>query len=170
VHFAELKPICEDRPLATILQRNRMLIKRGMTMTRRIGSLLAASALAGILTFSAGAGAQTPAPVENAAPTTDNAVMLTIFLRHDQSRPLGELNAQLTKQGFYKAFPPAGIEVVSWYVMMGIGQVVTLRLPASRLREVNRIFETTAWGVYRTEFYPTYDYKPIGTANHDKAQ
>jgi hypothetical protein len=104
------------------------------------------------------------------APTADNAVMLTIFLKHDQSRPLGELNAQLTKQGFYKAFPPAGIEVVSWYVMMGIGQVVTLRLPASRLREVNRIFETTAWGVYRTEFYPTYDYKAIGTANHDKAQ
>ena len=31
-----------------------------------------------------------------------------------------------------KAFPPAGIEVVSWYVMMGIGQVATLRLPASR--------------------------------------
>ncbi|MGB8235252.1 MAG: hypothetical protein WCF35_05280 [Pseudolabrys sp.] len=35
---------------------------------------------------------------------------------------------QLREQGFYKAFPPAGIEVVSWYVMMGIGQVVTLRV------------------------------------------
>ena len=140
-------------------------------MTRRIGSLLAALALAGVLTFSADAGAQTiPAPAESAAPTADNAVMLTIFLKHDESRPLGELNAQLARQGFYKAFPPAGVEVVSWYVMMGIGQVVTLRLPASRLREVNRIFETTAWGVYRTEFYPTYDYKPTGTANHDKAQ
>ena len=54
--------------------------------------------------------------------------------------------------------------------MMGIEQVVTLRLPASRLREVNRIFETTAWGSYRTEFYPTYDYRAIGIANHDKAQ
>ena len=97
--------------------------------------------------------------------------MLTIFLKHDQSRPLGELNAQLEKQGFYKAFPPDGIEVVSWYVMMGIGQVVTLRLPASRLREVNRIFETTPPGApYRTEFYPTYDYKAIGTANHEKGR
>jgi hypothetical protein len=46
----------------------------------------------------------------------------------------------------------------------------TLRLPASRLREVNRIFENTAWGSYRTEFYPTYDYKAIGVAAHDKAQ
>jgi hypothetical protein len=109
-------------------------------------------------------------PSSTAAPTADNAVMLTIFLKHDQTRPLGELNAQLEKQGFYKAFPPAGVEVVSWYVMMGIGQVVILRLPASRLREVNRILEDTAWGAYHTEFYPTYDYKSVGIANHEKAQ
>jgi hypothetical protein len=114
--------------------------------------------------------APTPAPANTATPTPDNAVMLTIFLKHDQSRPLAELNAQLEKQGFYKAFPPDGVEVVSWYVMMGVGQVVTLRLPASRLREVNRIFETMAWGAYRTEFYATYDYKAIGIANHEKAK
>ena len=134
-------------------------------------SLMAMVALTGALVFSSGAGAQTAtALAENAAPTADNAVMLTIFLKHDQSRPLSELNAQLDRQGYYKAFPPAGVEVVSWYVMMGIGQVVTLRLPASRLREVNRIFENTAWGSYRTEFYATYDYKTIGIANHEKAQ
>lgn len=113
--------------------------------------------------------AQTAPPAGNAAPTADNAVLLTVFFKHDQSRPLSELNAQLDKQGFRKAFPPDGVEVVSWYVMMGIGQVVTLRLPASRLREVNRIIEDTAWGPYRTEFYPTYDYKPVGMAEHDKA-
>ena len=134
-------------------------------------SLLAIAVLAGVLVFSLPATAQTAtAPAENAAPTADNAVMLTIFLRHDQSRPVSELNAQLDKQGYYKAFPPAGIEVVSWYVMMGIGQVVTLRLPASRLREVNRAIENTAWGSYRTEFYPTYDYKPIAEQQRSKAQ
>jgi hypothetical protein len=53
--------------------------------------------------------------------------------------------------------------------MMGIGQVVTLRLPASRIREVNRVLENTAWGSYRTEFYPTYDYKAVGIAEHEKA-
>ena len=133
------------------------------------------AALGGALAFGSGTAAQTappqaaPSPAENAAPTADNAVMLTVMLKHDQSRPLSELNAQLQRQGFYKAFPPEGVEVVSWYVMMGIGQVVTLRLPASRLREVNRIFETTAWGAYRTEFYPTYDYKAIGLASHEKA-
>ncbi len=91
-------------------------------MGRTIVSLLAIAALAGSLGFDSNAVAQTTAaPAENAAPTADNAVMLTIFLKHDQSRPLSELNAQLEKQGFYKAFPPAGVEVVSWYVMMGVG-------------------------------------------------
>jgi hypothetical protein len=140
-------------------------------MARRIGPRMAMAALAGILMFNSGAGAQpTAAPAENAAPTADNAMLLTVFLKHDQSRPLGELNAQLEKQGFYKAFPPPGIEVVSWYIVMGIGQVVTLRLPSSRLREINRVLENTAWGSYRTEFYPTYDYKAVGLGEHDKAK
>ena len=141
--------------------------------SRLTGSLMAMAVMTAVLSFNTGAGAQTapaPAPAENAAPTADNAVMLTVFFKHDQSRPVSELNAQLERQGFYKAFPPTGIEVVSWYVMMGIGQVVTLRLPASRLREVNRILENTAWGSYRTEFYPTYDFEETGIANHDKAQ
>jgi hypothetical protein len=75
-------------------------------------------------------------------PPTNNdaqkgAILLTIFLRHDQSKTLDEINAQLRKQGYYKAFPPAGIEVVSWYVVMGIGQVITVRVPPERLRDVN---------------------------------
>jgi hypothetical protein len=140
-------------------------------MGRGNKSLMVAAALAGVLAFNSPVMAQTAAaPAENAAPTPDNAVLLTIFLKHDQSRPLSELNAQLEKQGYYKTFPPAGVEVVSWYVMMGIGQVVTLRLPASRLREVNRAIENTAWGSYRTEFYPTYDYKAIAQGQRDKAQ
>ncbi len=137
---------------------------------RRTRIALTALAVAVAATmFNADTIAQT-APSDSVTPTPDNAVMLTIFLKHDQSRPLGELNAQLEKQGFYKAFPPDGVEVVSWYVMMGIGQVVTLRLPASRLREVNRIFETSAWGAYHTEFYSTYDYKAVGIVNHEKAK
>jgi hypothetical protein len=109
-------------------------------------------------------------PTSTVAATPDNAILLTVFLKHDQSRPLAELNAQLAKQGFYKAFPPPGIDVVSWTVTMGIGQIIVLRLPASRLREVNRVLEDTAWGAYRTEFYPTYDYKAIGLAEHDRAK
>jgi len=131
-----------------------------------------AAVMAGILAAPAASTAQTTAApaAGSAVATPDNEVLLTIFLRHDQSRPLGELNAQLANQGFYKAFPPAGMEVVSWTVAMGIGQIIVLRLPASRIREVNRVFEDTAWGPYRTEFYPTYDYKPVGMAEHDKAK
>jgi hypothetical protein len=136
--------------------------------TMRGRNLMAIAALAAALIFGTAAQAQTEST--NATPTPDNAVLLTIFLKHDQSRPLSELNAQLERQGFYKAFPPEGVEVVSWYVMMGIGQVVTLRLPASRLREVNRIIENSAWGAYHTEFYPTYDYKAVGIGNHEKAK
>lgn len=84
--------------------------------------------------------------------------MLTVFFKHDQSRPLKDIAGQLEDTGFWKAFPPEGIEVVSWYVMMGIGHVVTVNVPASRLREVNLAIEKTAWGAFRTEFYPTYDF------------
>jgi hypothetical protein len=45
-------------------------------------------------------------------------------------------------------------------VMMGIGQVAILRLPPEKLRETNRIIESAAWGGHRTEFYPTYDFRP----------
>ncbi len=94
-----------------------------------------------------------------ATPVGDGTFLLTIFLKHDESKTLPQINQQLKEQGYFKAFPPPGVQVVSWYVMMGIGQVVTLRVPADKLREVNRAIETTAWGGYRTEFYPTYDYK-----------
>ena len=71
-------------------------------------------------------------PAGSASATPDNAVLLTVFVKHDQSRPLAELNAPLARQAFYKAFPPPGVEVASWTVTMGIGQIVALRLPASR--------------------------------------
>jgi hypothetical protein len=101
---------------------------------------------------------QTPLP-----PTGNVAdkgqILLTIFFKHDQAKTLDEINEQLKRQKFYDKFPPKDVEVVTWYVVMGIGQIVTLRFPAERLREVNRVVEESAWGGYRTEFYPTYDYK-----------
>ena len=88
-------------------------------------------------------------------------MLLTIFLRHDQAKNLGEINDQLWKNGYFDKFPPEGVEVVSWYVAMGIGQIVTLRLPPEKLRAVNVALEQTAWGPYRTDFYATYDYKQL---------
>jgi hypothetical protein len=126
------------------------------------GKWIAGMGLALALFAGAPAAAKTkPAGTTSPTPQGDGTFLLTVFLKHDQSRPLGKINEQLKEQGFFQAFPPQGVEVVSWYVMMGIGQVVTLRVPAERLREVNRTIENTAWGGYRTEFYPTYDFKAI---------
>ncbi|HUO60965.1 MAG TPA: hypothetical protein VMU24_09880 [Candidatus Acidoferrales bacterium] len=105
---------------------------------------------------------------ETAQQSAPGQMMLTIFLRHDETKTLDEINAHLDKTGFHKSFPPAGVEVVSWYVMMGIGQVVTLRFAAERLREVNLQIEHGAWGAFRTDFYPTYDYKPVWQAERGK--
>jgi hypothetical protein len=137
---------------------------------RKLGKIFALTCITTVVGMAApplltGASPQRPA----LAPAGDGSFLLTIFLKHDQSKPLGKINEQLQEQGFFKAFPPAGMEVVSWYVMMGIGQVVTLRVPANRLREVNRILEDTAWGPYRTEFYPTYDYKAAAEQVHAQA-
>jgi hypothetical protein len=113
--------------------------------------------------------AQQTAPSASTANTADKGqIMLTIFLKHDQSKTLDEINEQLKRQKFYEKFPPKDVEIVSWYVMMGIGQAVTLRFPAERLREVNRAVEQSAWGGYRTEFYPTYDYKAVAIEQQKK--
>jgi hypothetical protein len=90
-----------------------------------------------------------------------DAILLTVFLKHDQSKNLTEIQQLQEEQGFWKAFPPEGTTVVNWYVMMGIGQVVTLEVPPSKLREVNVALEKTAWKAFRTEFYPTYDLYPF---------
>ena len=127
-----------------------------MSNTRRgFGRLLAGLSLFPVF---ARAEAAEPAPY----PTGQaGETMLTIFLRHDQTKTVDEINQHLKEKGWFKNFPPEGVTVVSWYVMMGIGQVVTLRFPAERLREVNRLIEGEAWGGYRTEFYPTYDYRDL---------
>jgi hypothetical protein len=106
--------------------------------------------------------AEADAPPEADSPTGKPGMqMLTIFLRHDETKTVDQINQHLKETGWFRDFPPPGVEIVSWYVMMGIGQVVTLRFPAERLREVNRLVEAEAWGGYRTEFYATYDYRAL---------
>jgi hypothetical protein len=110
-----------------------------------------------------------PSPGGPSSPTGGPGMeMLTIFLRHDQAKTLDEINAHLKAAGWYKNFPPEGVEVVSWYVMMGIGQVVTLRFPSEKLRDINALIEREAWGGYRTDFYPTYDYRALYKAEQLK--
>jgi hypothetical protein len=96
-----------------------------------------------------------------AAQTAPQTMLMTVILRHDQTKTVDEINAHLEKTGFRKNFPPEGVDIVSYNIVMGIGHVITLRLPAEKLRAVNLAIERGAWGGFRSEFYPTYDYLQI---------
>lgn len=91
----------------------------------------------------------------------NDSILITIFLRHQQDKNLDSLQKIQQKNKFRDLFPPKSARVISWYVMMGIGQVVTVKIPASELRTLNLSIERGAWGAFTTEFYPTYDYFPI---------
>ena len=133
-----------------------------MTTRRKLTALLSSLPLLAFGTRGSRAAAVDDQPPGAASPTgAPGETMLTVFLRHDETKTVDAINQHLKETGWFRDFPPEGVTVVSWYVMMGIGQVVTLRFPAEKLREVNRLIEGEAWGGYRTEFYPTYDYRGL---------
>src|SRR5262244_2966984 len=131
-------------------------------MIRLIGALALCTLLLPQLAM-----AQQPVP----GPTATHAdyILLTVFLKHDQSKNLDELNKIQEEFGFWGKFPPDGIAVESWYIAMGLGHIVTLRVPPARLREVNRSIEQNAWKAYRTEIYLTYDFREIARSQREKA-
>jgi hypothetical protein len=87
----------------------------------------------------------------------EEAFLLTVFLKHDQTMNVSEINELAARNHLDEIFPPEGVEIVDHYVFMGIGQVIVLRVPPNRLRMVNIALERGAWGAYQTEFYITYD-------------
>ena len=88
-------------------------------------------------------------------------ILLTVFLKHDQSKVLGEFQTALDARDWWERFPPEGVEIVSWTVAMGLGQIVTLRLSPDRLQAVNVELERSAWGVFRTEVFVSYDFLKV---------
>jgi hypothetical protein len=93
--------------------------------------------------------------------STDNKVMLTIIFNHDQSKTLDEIMAHLKKTGFYRDFPPEGTELISWVVAMSYGFIIQVRVEADKIRMLNRFIEQKAWGAFRYQVYPSYDFIPI---------
>ena len=83
---------------------------RGRWKTARTMALALALLAVGAL----GAEQTTPSPSPLNPPvnsdTQKEAILLTIFLRHDQSKTLDEINAALRKQGYYKAFLRLGLK------------------------------------------------------------
>lgn len=98
---------------------------------------------------------QSLAPTSTATPS--DHVLVTVVFRHDQSLNLNQINKIQEEQRFFGRIPPAGVDVVSWHVAMGLGYVVVFKVPPARLRDLNRSVEQGAWGAFKTEFYPTYD-------------
>ena len=93
--------------------------------------------------------------------SSDQKMMVTVILHHDQSKTLDEIMAHVKKTGFYRDFPPEGSEIVSWVVAMSYGFIIQLRLTPADLRSLNRFMEQKAWGAFRYEVYPSYDFEPI---------
>ena len=91
----------------------------------------------------------------------DQRVLVTVLLHHDQAKPLDEIMAHLKGTGFYRDFPPEGSELVSWVVAMSYGFVITLRVQPDKLRALNRFIEQKAWGAFRYQVFPAYDFAPI---------
>ena len=116
--------------------------------------------LTAMLLLSIGSYAQANKAVKN----DSDSLLVTIFLKHQQDKNLQTIQEILDKNHFWEMFPPKEARVVSWYVMMGIGQVVTVRIPAKELCTLNLTIERGSWGAFDTEFYPTYDYVPVWQA------
>lgn len=92
---------------------------------------------------------------------SDQRILVTVILHHDQSKVLDEIMAHVKKTGFYRDFPPEGSELVSWVVAMSYGFIIHLLVEPDGLRNLNRFMEQKAWGAFRYEVYPSYDFKPI---------
>lgn len=92
---------------------------------------------------------------------SQDAVLITVFLRHDQSNNLDAIQTKLKEADWWERFPPEGVRIVSWTVAMGFGQIVTLEVPPRLLPLVNVELERSAWGVFGTECYPAYDFLPV---------
>jgi hypothetical protein len=97
----------------------------------------------------------------NAPKASSDSILITIFLKHQQNKNLKEIQKVQEANKLWELFPPKEARVISWYVMMGIGQVVTVKIPGHALRTLNLAIENGTWGAFDTEFYPTYDYVPI---------
>lgn len=94
-------------------------------------------------------------------PSEPSLMWLTVVLRHHPGLVLDEVQARLKAAEWWDRFPVPGTRVVSWTVAMGLGQIVTLELPPQLLGRVNLELERSAWGVFQTECYPTYDFVPV---------
>ena len=88
-------------------------------------------------------------------------MLVALPIKRQMDKNLAAIDAKLDAIVVWKRFPPEGTEFESWYVMMGIDQVQTLSLPASKLRDVGFAIDLCDWGPFDTELHPTYDFQLV---------
>ncbi len=66
------------------------------------------------------------APSTVAAASPSGTILLTIFLKHDQSKSLGEIKEDLKRNGYYQRFPPQGVEMSTIGRKTNIGRKTTI--------------------------------------------
>jgi hypothetical protein len=62
---------------------------------------------------------------------------------------------------FTAIFPLKVANPISWVVAMSYGFIIQLLVQPDALRSLNRFMEQKAWGAFRYEIYPSYDFRPI---------
>ena len=97
-----------------------------------------------------------------------DSVTITVILKHQQNKNLPEIRRILEAQGFWDIFPTSDSRVVSWTLAMGLGHIITIKIPVGAIRRLNVAIENGAWGAFDSEIYITYDYMPIWKEYVDK--
>lgn len=144
-------------------------------MRKFLGILQLTTLLLAAFLFLAAPSAQAqaaPSAAPSAAPAPGlpkDTILLTLVLHHDQTKTFAAIKQQEKDTGFDKAFPPPGVEIVSWNIVMGEGQEIVVKLPPDKLRELLGVIERCTYGVYKSDWYITYDYKDIRAAMVAKA-
>lgn len=96
-----------------------------------------------------------------AADTLTDSVLVTIVLKYQQDKNFPELRRILEAQGFWDLFPLAESRVISWNIALGLGHIVTLKMPSGSVRRLNLAIQNGAWGAFNSEVYLSYEYMPI---------
>jgi len=129
-------------------------------MMRPSGLGAALCALALLVLATRGGAAMADQDPSAIAPDSDR-VMITVFLKHTQELNLEQMGERLRANGFFKKFPPEGVEVVSWIQLMSFGHVVTMKVPPAKVRQLNRALESSSYTTFKSEVYVGYDFWPV---------
>ncbi len=98
-----------------------------------------------------------PAQTRERNPST----LLTLVLHQTKDQSVEEFQQQLRDNHFQQAFPPDGVEIVSWTGVVGMGYVITMRLPNYKVPEVRHAINARKWGDITPKLYSAYDFEPF---------